>query len=531
MIPRQAGITFAVSRWLFVRLLGVIYLIAFCSLGVQILGLVGERGILPARDFLDRAWAGWGTQALFQLPSLFWISTSDEALVGACWAGAALSALLILGFLPPVCLLLLWTLYLSLSVVGQIFLGFQWDVLLLETGLIAVFYARWAKWDSFPAKGLRPHPQKTVPTDSRDVEVTTATGAWASSEVLMRWVLYVLLFKLMFLSGITKILSGDETWAAATALEYHYETQPLPPWTAWYMHQLPAWAHRISLAFMWLAELVVPFAYLGPTSWRRIRLGAAAVTIFFQLSLIATGNYTFFNWLTIALCIPLIDDRAWRWLAGNRWQLGSSTSREADGLMGPKLFLCRGFLALTLPVSLLVLVEEMARTADWVEIRSWLRSADPVTGLIKPFRSINGYGLFRVMTTQRPEIVVEVSRDGETWLEYPFRYKAGDVQRRPRFVAPHQPRLDWQMWFAALSPRANGAWLHILMRRLLEGSPRVAALLEESPVGPDPPRYVRLAYFDYRFTPPDPSPAGDWWVRKRLGELTPAVSLDSFAER
>ncbi len=186
MIPSQSGVTFTVSRWLFVRLLGVIYLIAFSSLGVQILGLVGEQGILPARDFLDRAWAAWGTKALFQLPSLFWISTSDQALVVACWAGAALSGLLILGFVPPVSLLLLWGLYLSLSVVSQIFLGFQWDVLLLETGLIAVFYSRWAKWDSFPETDLLPDPQETDPTDSRDVAVKTVTGVWTSSEVLMR---------------------------------------------------------------------------------------------------------------------------------------------------------------------------------------------------------------------------------------------------------------------------------------------------------------------------------------------------------
>ena len=529
MIPSQTGVTFTVSRWLFVRLLGAIYLIAFSSLGVQILGLVGEQGILPARDFLDRAWAAWGTKALFQLPSLFWISTSDQALVGACWAGAALSGLLILGFVPPVSLLLLWGLYLSLSVVSQIFLGFQWDVLLLETGLIAVFYSRWAKWDSFPETDFLPDPQETDPADSRDVAANALTGGWTSSEVLMRWMLYLLLFKLMFLSGITKILSGDETWAAWTALEYHYETQPLPPWPAWYMHQLPAWAHRISLAFMWLAELVVPFAFLGPTSWRRIRLGAAAVTIFFQLGLIATGNYTFFNWLTIVLCVPLIDDRAWRSLAGAWLRLGSSIRGEVEGVLSLKLFLCRGFMVLTLPLSILVFVEEMARTADWVEIRNWLRSADPVTGMIEPFRSINGYGLFRVMTTQRPEIVVEVSGDGETWLEYPFRWKVGDVARRPRFVAPHQPRLDWQMWFAALNPRGNEAWLHSLMKRLLDGSPRVAALLDESPVGPDPPRYVRLAYFDYRFTRTGQNPSTDWWIRRRLGELTPAVSLDSFA--
>ena len=278
---------------------------------------------------------------------------------------------------------------------------------------------------------------------------------------------------------------------------------------------------------MLFTHLLMVAPFLGPTSWRRIRLGAAAVTIFFQLGLIATGNYTFFNWLTIVLCVPLIDDRAWSSLAGAWLRLGSSIRGEVEGVLSLKLFLCRGFMVLTLPLSILVFVEEMARTADWVEIRNWLRSADPVTGMIEPFRSINGYGLFRVMTTQRPEIVVEVSGDGETWLEYPFRWKVGDVARRPRFVAPHQPRLDWQMWFAALNPRGNEAWLHSLMKRLLDGSPRVAALLDESPMGPDPPRYVRLAYFDYRLTRTGQST--DWWIRRRLGELTPAVSLDSFA--
>ena len=197
-----APLSYLLSRWLFLRLLGVVYLIAFASLAVQVTGLVGEHGLLPARAVLERAHSAYGGQAYQLLPTVFWLGAGDFALRLVAWGGVVLAVLLILGLAPLPTLVLLWALYLSLTVVGQDFLSFQWDALLLETGLLAIIWApvRWLP-------GGRQPPATTV----------------------ARWLLVFLLFKLMFLSGLTKLLSGDPTWLSATALDYHFETQPLPP--------------------------------------------------------------------------------------------------------------------------------------------------------------------------------------------------------------------------------------------------------------------------------------------------------------
>ena len=214
--------TYVVTRRLFLRLLGAVYFVAFASLAMQISGLAGERGILPAGQFLDWAHSIYGAASYFQLPTIFWLGASDAALQLAAWSGALLAILLMLGIAPLLDLFLLWALYLSLTVAGQDFMAFQWDVLLLETGLLAMLWAP-ATWRL--GRGERQPPE------------------------LARLLLVFLLFKLMFLSGATKLLSGDPTWRHLTALDFHFETQPLPPWTAWYAHHLPAGIHQALVLF------------------------------------------------------------------------------------------------------------------------------------------------------------------------------------------------------------------------------------------------------------------------------------------
>ena len=276
-----APASYLLSRWLFLRLLGVVYLIAFASLAVQVTGLVGEHGLLPARAFLERAHSAYGAQAYQLLPTVFWLGAGDLALRLVAWGGAVLAVLLILGLAPLPILVLLWALYLSLTVVGQDFLSFQWDALLLEAGLLAIL---WAPFRWLP-RGREP-PASTV----------------------ARWLLVFLLFKLMFLSGLTKLLSGDPTWLSATALDYHFETQPLPPWTAWYAHNLPGSVHRAATIVMFAIELGAPWLLLAPARLRRLRLTGCAALILLQLAIAATGNYGFFNALAIVLCIPVLDD-------------------------------------------------------------------------------------------------------------------------------------------------------------------------------------------------------------------------------
>jgi lipase maturation factor 1 len=468
--------TYVVTRRLFLRLLGAVYFVAFASLATQISGLTGERGILPAGQFLGWAHSIYGAASYFQLPTIFWLDASDAALRLAAWGGALLAILLVLGISPLLMLALLWALYLSLMVAGQDFMSFQWDALLLETGLLATFWAY-------------------------------ATSA--------RFLLVFLLFKLMFLSGATKLLSGDPTWRHLTALDFHFETQPLPPWTAWYAHHLPAGIHQALVLFTFAVELGACWLLLLPNRHRPLRLGAIAAIALLQLGIAATGNYGFFNALTIVLCVPLLDDAA---LA--RLRLGRAAG-EPETESRARRAVVRVAFPLLLALSGLSLVRELAYTLPGERgIGWWPRWGNEVLALVAPFRSINGYGLFRVMTTERPELILEGSMDGIRWQPYEFRYKPGAVDRRPRFVAPFHPRLDWQLWFAALDPMGSMGWLEALADRLRTGVPEVLALLAENPFPGTPPRFVRAVLYDYRFsTPEERRRTGAWWVRELEGTI------------
>lgn len=447
---------------LFLRALGAIHAIAFLSLGVQIEGLVGSRGILPAAELLEVVRAQTGAERYWLLPTLFWLDASDAALRGACWGGAALGTLLAFGIAPAPILFLLWALYLSLSTVGQVFLGYQWDGLLLETTLLALLLAPWR---------LRLSPREPP-----------APGLW-----LLRF----LLFRLMLASGLAKLASGDPTWRALTALTFHYETQPLPTWLGWYAHQMPLGFQKLSCALMFAVELLVPWLALGP---RRARLLAFGPLVGLQLLIGVTGNYTFFNLLSIALCLLLLDDAV-------LWRAPTRSAPEAPRPVAAWAW--RLGAAILFLLALVPFVGSLARV-PW---------PGPLLGLyrlVAPLRSFNPYGLFAVMTTERPEILVEGSRDGVEWRTYAFRYKPGDPKRAPAFVEPHQPRLDWQMWFAALRGSCDGTpWFLRFAERLEEGSPPVLDLLEGNPFPENPPAHVRARLQDYRFT--------SWEERRRTG--------------
>ena len=480
------GVTFVFSRRLFLRLLGVVYLIAFASLGVQMTGLVGSRGILPVADFLARAHSALGADAYRVLPTLLWVSSSDAVLVLLCWGGAALSIALIFNVVSVVTAALLWMFYLSLTVAGQVFLEFQWDMLLLEMGLLACLHA--------PLRSAEAEPNPVV-----------------------RWVLWGLCFKLTFLSGITKILSRDPAWAGWTAMNYHYWTQPIPTWTSWYAAQAPAAVQYWSVPTMLAIELVVPFAIFLPARFRKTRLVACALMILLQVGIGATGNYGFFNLLTIILYLTLLDDHT----LGRRPIAQPRTSTPRPEPAAWRMTTSAAAVAIAC-LSVVAFVREMQITAGTPSqiARAW---PGRVLEWVEPFRSINGYGLFRVMTTERPELVIEVSENGQDFKEWEFRWKPGDPRRRPAFVEPHMPRLDWQMWFAALDPFGAERWLEPLARRLVDGEPAVVRLLGPSPLagpstrlGAGRPRSVRIGYYDYRFTTrAERSQSGDWWVRTR----------------
>ena len=505
--------TYSLAAWVFLRLLGVVYLLAFWSLATQIVGLAGHDGILPARLYMDgaRAWAAAeqvGLDRFRVLPTLCWLSTSDAFLRSLCLGGAALAALSIAGAAPVVMLPLLWLDYLSLMVVGREFLSYQWDALLLETGFLAIFLAPLA-W-----------------RDQRRTRV--------SPPRIAVWLMLWLLFRLMLGSGLVKLASGDPTWRSLTALLYHYETQPIPTPPAWYAHQLPAWFHKASTLVALAIEIVAPFFILGP---RRLRQLAFALFIGLQTLVAFTGNYAFFNLLTMSLCVFLIDDEMIL-AALNRLRhgYGGPPKRSAkaegpphqQGVAQPfqsrvgriRRAVLIAVAAITVPVSAVTFTSSIGLPLPIEPL------VLPIAELIAPLRSVNSYGLFAVMTTTRSEIIVEGSHDGVTWVAYEFKYKAGDVQRRPPWVAPHQPRLDWQMWFAALGRYEDEPWFRNFSLRLLEGAPDVRRLLAYDPFEGRTPRYVRGVLYRYRFSGwTTRRRDGVWWTRERLGEYSPPVSL------
>jgi predicted DCC family thiol-disulfide oxidoreductase YuxK len=469
---------------LFLRAVGLCYLVAFVSLWVQVAGLIGSRGILPVGEFLDAVRAQTGGARFDLLPTLCWLDASDAFLNVLCGAGAAAALLAVTGLAPAWSLLLCWVSYLSLSVAGQVFFEFQWDSLLLETGLLAILLA---------PRGLRLSRAKAPPSG------------------VVRFLLVWLLFRLTFASGYVKLANGDPVWHGLSALRYHYETQPLPPWTAWFAHQLPAWFQTFSCVVMFGIELGVALLIFAP---RRLRLFACGALVFLQVAIGATGNYAFFNLLTIALAVLLLDDAAFpkRW----RRRLPPAPGRARRRWPAP---IVAAFAAVILLVSGAQVIAMLLRP------RSFPAPVVRVARAIEPFRSVNTYGLFAVMTTSRPEIVIEGSDDLETWRPYPFRWKPGDPVRRPRFVAPHQPRLDWQMWFAALGSAEESPWMLRLVGRLFEGSPEVLALLERNPFPDHPPRYIRAVLYDYRFTSSaERLRTAAWWRRKEAGLYLPALS-------
>jgi predicted DCC family thiol-disulfide oxidoreductase YuxK len=482
------------TRWFFLRALGLVYLVAFISLWTQIDGLVGHNGILPADDLMSAIKQQYNAQGIgweryHQWPTLCWLDSSDAFLHFQCAAGTVLAGLLVFGIAPVPCLALLWLLYLSLVIIGGDFFGFQWDCLLLEAGFIAVFFAPW-QW----------LPRMAAPPPSR----------------LILWVLRLLLFKLMFSSGCVKLLSGDPNWRNLTALTFHYQTQPLPTWTAWYANQLPLWFQKLSCVGMFAIELGAPWLIFAP---RRIRFFGAAALTCLQILILVTGNYTFFNWLALALCLLLLDDFVFQKLLPQKF-VGRFRS---FGLSHPR----RWPKAVIIPVAVVVTAVSFFQVVSLFGPRSglWLPAAF-LESQLAPFRTINSYGLFRVMTTTRNEIVIEGSDDGTNWTAYDFKYKPGDVMRRPAFVAPLQPRLDWQMWFAALENCQQNPWLVNFCVRLLQGSPEVLALMDHNPFPNKPPVFIRARLYDYHFTNIDERRAtGAWWKREPAGDYLPPVSL------
>ena len=465
---------FPLTEALFLRLLGLIYLSAFGSLWPQVVGLMGVGGVVPASRFISALHAQLGLRAFFYAPSLFWFDSRDRALIIACALGCLASLFLAAGVLSRVSTLVCFALYLSLSSVGQPFTSFQWDALLLEAGFLAIF----------------------------------AGAPW------LVWAYRLLLFRLMFESGCVKLASHDPNWRNLHALRFHFMTQPLPNPVAYYVYRAPPGLLDFLTALALAIELLAPFLLFGPRLARYLGVG---LLMSLQLSILLTGNYAFFNLLSLALCLWGLEDRIFaplgRWLSWQFPRLSLPPRPEAFRIAG------------NLAVAVLLVLGGM-QLLDSVASRLIAPPFSELLAAVQPFEIVNGYGLFAVMTTTRPEIVLEGSNDQVDWREYQFPYKPGNTHRSLPWVAPYQPRLDWQMWFAALGDYQSNTWVGSLMYRIFTGEPSVYRLLSTPPFD-HPPRYLRALLYQYDFTTPDQrARTGAVWKRQLRGVWFGPVALN-----
>ncbi|XP_049810816.1 lipase maturation factor 2-like [Schistocerca nitens] len=576
------------TRNLFLRGMSVVYLFALASLYVQIPGLYGKNGLLPAENQLDSKASALAAR-IHTKPTLLWLAPyvglDTEYMMDVLTIFGiflAFTGFVSQKFCTAPTFAALWSLYYSLYQVGQTFMWFQWDILLLEAGFLSILVA---------------------PLRYRPISRRRSTPIQAPSDTIAFWLVKWLLFRLMFQSGVVKLTSGCPTWWGLTALTVHFESQCIPTPLAWYAHHLPRWFLKLTCVGANIAEIPLPLLFFVPV--RSVRVVAFYIQLFLQVCIILTGNYNFFNLLTIVLCLSLLDDDFFlkkkpQKGASNFWpglfskavtlvvyaallystvvwyslRITPKNTIESDIAFTRQQFdqALSKAVPLTIYVGLaslgLVIVEAVSTAL--VESQTFARRAVTVlTTLLYaaaalfifaistvPYSTLhpsgnstvlptvrtwesrinhlhvtNAYGLFRRMTGVggRPEVIIEGSNhiDGP-WQEYNFLYKAGNVNATPPFVAPHQPRVDWQMWFAALGTYHQNPWLMSLAYRLLNGQPEVLQLLDTSrnPFPNKPPKYIRATLYHYHYTPWTQRSASAWWTRERVGEYFPIFSRD-----
>jgi hypothetical protein len=476
--------TYGLTRFVFLRFLGLIYVVAFAVAANQMVPLVGHDGLLPADQFLPRVKEVLGEQAGWRLPTLFWFGVSDVALASVAYLGLALGLVVLAGFANAVMLFFLWLLYLSIVTAGQLFWGYGWESLLLETGFLAIFLA--------PPLDPRPFPKNESPPR------------------VIIWLLWWLVFRLMLGAGLIK-LRGDECWTNLTCLVTHYETQPLPNPLSPYLHQLPLWVQKGSVLFNHFAELVAPFLLFCP---RRFRQWGALSIVIFQGLLIVSGNLSWLNWLTIAIALACFDDRAWLRLVPLKWRASLEPLAKSHPMSKVRRRVVYGYAII---VGLLSLSP----------VLNMFSSSQRMNSSFDPFYLVNTYGAFGSVGRERYEIILEGTNDDDPgtaeWLAYEFRCKPGRLDRRPCVVAPYQYRIDWQMWFAAMSDYRRDPWVVHFVYKLLLGQASTLSLLASNPFPSRPPKYIRAELYRYEFTRIGDE-GGNHWKRTRIGAYLPPLS-------
>lgn len=481
--------SYELTRFVILRLLALVYLFAFFSLALQLEPLIGSHGLVPAGQFLAAKKAELGGDAYWRIPTLFWLTSSDRAMLGAAWLGVVLSAGALAGVTSAPLQLALWILYSSLVRVGQIFYGYGWELQLLETGLLSVFLC--------PLRPAGPFPRAATPK--------IVVG-------LLRW----LIFRVMLGAALIK-LRNDPCWRDLTCLDYHFETQPNPGPLAWGLHHAPHFVHVAGVLFNFFVELIAPWFAFGPRRWRH---AAGVCLVALQVTLILSGNLSFLNWLTIVPALACFDDTAFLRFVPARWR----------GRLAARIELASPSVQQTRVAKALLAVVAIFSVAPVINL---LSCEQEMNGSFDPLAIVNTYGAFGSVDRARYEVILEGTAEPgprAEWREYELPCMPGSPRRRPCVVGPYQHRLDWQMWFVGNGAAHGEAverepWLVHLVWQLLMGESLPKRLLARDPFPGAPPLRIRAGLWEYRFT--DSRADGAWWIRKRVGEFLPPLSLES----
>ena len=536
-----------IPRWIWLRALGLIYFSAFYALVFQIRGLIGPEGILPAGDYLEAISRQFGSSRFWFAPTLLWIRSGDHMLMAICWVGMMAAVLLAVNVWPRGMLLICFVCFLSFVAAAEDFSGYQSDGMLLEAGFISLFFAPAGFW---PGLGRRSPPSR-------------------ASLFLLQWEW----FRIYFESGVVKLASHDPEWRHFTAMDEYYQNGPLPTWIGWYAQHLPHWFHAFTAGATLVLELGLVFMLFLP---RRFRIACFFIVTAWQIPVILTANYTFLNYLVLALGFLLLDDRiCLRWLP-EKWKqrlappkqeiaaeqppqeigtveqaapaetapASSETDQQPVSAAEPRppashetiaaLFAkpekphpWHAFKLAVASVALLWIFYATTAPLLWMLFPHLPLPTSPVAAL-DPFRIANRYGLFAMMTRGRYEIGFQGSDDGQNWKTYAFKYKPQDLSQKPRIYAPYQPRFDWNLWFASLGPWRENLMVLSTEERLLEGSREVLALFAGNPFPKGPPREVRAVLWQYWFTSlAEKRATGMWWRRELIGLYAPVLARDA----
>jgi hypothetical protein len=481
--------TYWLTRFVILRWLGLVYLIAFYVAARQLVPLVGAEGLTPAPLFLDRVrdFYGSSSAAFENLPMLFWLGCSDTALRVVPWLGVILSCVVLAGYANSLIMAVLWGLYMSIVNVGQSWYGYGWEIQLLETGFLAIFLC--------PLLDPRPFPRRATPLPVI---------------FLFRW----LIVRIMLGSALIK-LRGDSCWSDLTALYYFFETQPIPNPLSRTFHFLPHALLQTGVVLTFVVEVGAPWFAFGP---RWCRYGAGILMIGFQCILIISGNLSFFNWLTILPALACFDDRFWRWIFPASF---ARHGQEAQIHSRPSMPMLVTAWVVTGLVAIL----------SFNPVMNLLSPQQAMNTSFDPLHLVNTYGAFGTVGRDRPTLIFEGStgddpKTATDWKEYPYVAAPWDPARAPGVIAPYQPHLDWQLWFAAMAGPNDYPWTLNLVWKLLHNDPGALSLFAGNPFPDHPPRYIRVVLYQYHFAPPG-NPEHVYWIRERLGLWLPALSTDN----